>query len=196
MPSIRPALLAAAALLATLAATPAPAAVHGLQVLTSGPFIANAGAQTRANLDCPRGFVPLGGGAFISAPALSAGLASSFPTNHGWIVDVNNPTAVSTVFEIRVVCSRKPKLYALSASVFAPVAAGGSASVAAACPAGSRPLGGGADTGSIQPTVSMTGSRPDGTTWRVDEANLSGLDTTVASFTTCGTLKGYIVSSN
>src|SRR5689334_4142338 len=118
MPSTRLALLAAAALLPTLAASPAPAAIHGLTVLTSGPILADAGMQTRGSLDCPRGFVPLGGGAFLGTNALGVGLASSFPTGRGWIVDANNPTAAATTFKIRVVCARKPKLYSLAPSVF------------------------------------------------------------------------------
>ncbi len=198
MPStrLRPALAVAATLLSTLGAASAQGAVHGLTVVTSDSFIARANAQTRASLECPRGRVPLGGGAFISGSNVAIGLASSFPVDHLWIVDVSNPTAGATTFRIRVVCASKPRLYSLATSVFAPLRAGTATSAFAACPAGSLPLGGGADTSATLPLVNVVGSLPVGTSWRVDELNGTGLDAAVASFTTCGKLKGYVVAAD
>src|SRR2546423_613701 len=123
MPSLRllPALALAATLLTTLGTSPAHAAttaVHGLVVVTSGPLESPAGVQKRGFVDCPRGFVPLGGGAFLASPA--ANLNGSFPTSRSWIVDVNNPTAAATTFDIHLVCARKPKLYSLVTSGFLP----------------------------------------------------------------------------
>jgi hypothetical protein len=66
--------------------------------------------------------------------------------------------------------------------------------VSAACPAGSLPLGGGPDTSATLPRVDLVGSLPVGPSWRVDELNGTGVDAAVASFTTCGTLKGYVVA--
>jgi hypothetical protein len=194
--SLRPALAVAATLLSTVGAASAQAAVHGLTVVTSDSFIARANAQTRASVACPRGRVPLGGGAFIAGSNLAIGFASSFPVNQLWIVDVSNPTAGATTFRIRVVCASKPKLYSLSTSVFAPLRAGTVASAFAACPAGSLPLGGGADTSATLPLVDLIASQPTGQSWRVDELNGTGVDASVASFTTCGKLKGYVVSAN
>src|SRR5690242_8860812 len=111
---LRPALLAAAALLSTLGAASAQGAIRGLTVVTSHSFIANANAQTRGSAECPKGRVPLGGGAFVDGSDEQVKLASSFPADRFWIVDVSNPTANATGFVIRVVCARKPKLYALS----------------------------------------------------------------------------------
>src|SRR3954471_22256995 len=85
---------------------------------------------------------------------------------HLWIVDVSNPTAGSTTFPIRVVCASKPKLYALSTSLFDPVAAGTATSAFATCPAGSLPLGGGGDTSATLPLVELIGSQPVGPSWR------------------------------
>src|SRR4051794_11898268 len=99
---LRPALVIAAALLATLGTVTAQGAVRGLKVVTSDAFIAGAGVQTRTSLACPRGHVPLGGGAFISG-SNAIGLASSFPVNQLWIVDVSNPTAQASTFRIRLV---------------------------------------------------------------------------------------------
>jgi hypothetical protein len=179
-PRLLPALAAAATLVAAFGETTARAAIHGLTVVTSDSFIAGANGQTRASVECPRGRVPLGGGAFISGSNLAIGLASSFPVDHLWIVDVSNPTAGSTTFQIRVVCASKPKLYSLSTSVFAPVRAGTATSAFAACPAGSLPLGGGGDTSATLPLVELIGSQPVGQSWRVDEFNGTGVDAAVA----------------
>jgi hypothetical protein len=196
MPStrLRPALAAAALLLATFGAASAQAAIHGLTVVTSDPFVAGASAQTRASVECPRGKVSFGGGAFISSSNLAVGLASSFPANRLWIVDVSNPAAAATTFQIRVVCASKPKLYSLSAGLFTPLRAGTATSAFAACPAGSLPLGGGADTSASIPLVNVVGSQPLGQAWRVDEFNGTGMDAAVAGFTTCGKLRGYVVA--
>ena len=196
MPStrLRPALAIAALLLSTFGAASGLAAIHGLTVVTSDSFIARASAQTRASVECPRGKVPFGGGAFISGSNLAVGLASSFPANRLWIVDVSNPTAAATTFRIRVVCASKPKLYSLSVGLFTPLRAGTTTSAFAACPVGSLPLGGGADTSASVPLVNVVGSQPLGQAWRVDEFNGTGMDAAVASFTTCGKLKGYVVA--
>src|SRR4051812_42950505 len=116
---LRAALPLAGALLATLGAVPAPAsstAVHGLRLVTSGPIVAPAGFQQRGSVSCPRGFVPLGGGPVVDSPAAS--LNGSFPTAHGWTVDVNTPTGVETTFDIHLVCARTPKHYAQVTSGF------------------------------------------------------------------------------
>src|SRR3954469_25517985 len=108
--SLRAALPLAGALLATLGAAPAQATstgLHGLRLVSSGPILSPLGVQHRGSVSCPRGFVPPGGGAFVNSRAASLG--GSFPTSTGWIVDVNNPAATNTVFEIRLICARKPR---------------------------------------------------------------------------------------
>jgi hypothetical protein len=190
---LRPGLALAAVLLSTLGAGSAQAGVTGLTVLTSGGHVANGLAQTRASVECPKGKVPLGGGAFLNGSDLAIGIASSFPVDRFWIVDVSNPTAAATTFTIRVVCARKPKQYSLSAGLFTPLPAGAALSAFAGCPTGSQPLGGGADTSASIPLVNMTASQPTGQAWQATESNGTAVDAAVASFTTCGSLKGYTV---
>jgi hypothetical protein len=197
--SFRAALPLAGALLATLGAAPAHAtstALHGVRLVTSGPIISPLGVQHRGFVSCPRGFVPLGGGAFVNGQAAS--LNGSFPTSTGWIVDVNNPAATNTVFEVRVICARRPRLYSLVTSGFVPDPPGGGATVTVTCPAGSLPLGGGSDTTSLSTAMRLTGSSPDASGWRVDEDNTSGPDANamVAGITTCGKVKGYSTQAN
>src|SRR5262249_41661286 len=140
-------------------------------VVTSHPVTVAAGTQARGSVQCPGQKVPLGGGAFVNGSDLSIGLASSFPSGRGWVVDVGNPTAAATSFRVRVLCARAPKLYTLSVGAFAPLPVGRSASAFAACPAGSLPLGGGPDTSSNQPLADLTASFPSNQAWGVAELN-------------------------
>jgi hypothetical protein len=188
---LSPALALAAVLMPTLGAGTAQAGLSGLTVLTSDGHLANALAQSRASVECPKGKVPLGGGAFINTSNLGIGIASSFPSDRFWIVDVSNPTATAATFTIRVVCAKKPRQYSLSAGLFTPLRSGATVSAFAACPAGSQPLGGGADTSASIPLVNMTASLPTGQAWQATEFNGTAVDAAVASFTTCGSLKGY-----
>src|SRR5690348_16557458 len=135
---LRAALPLAGALFATLGAVPAQAsstALHGLRQVTSGTIVAPGGFQRRGSVSCPRGFAPLGGGPVVASPAASVN--GSFPTAHGWTVDVNTPTGTDTSFVIHLVCARKPKHYALVTSGFVADPAGGAATARATCPAGS-----------------------------------------------------------
>src|SRR3954470_24800556 len=90
--SLRAALPLAGALLATLGAIAAQAAatgLHGLTVVSSGPILSPLGVQHRGSVSCPRGFVPLGGGAFVHG--LTANINGSFPTSTRWVLHGNNP---------------------------------------------------------------------------------------------------------
>jgi hypothetical protein len=195
--SIHLRLAVAGALLLTLGAATAHAAslVRTLTVVSSGEIPAFSGMQTRGTVNCPRGTVPFGGGAF-AGEGTSVSINGSFPSGRGWTVDLNNASPLTSFVDVRVVCSRKPSLYSLASDGFGALPAGRTTTAFATCPAGSFPLGGGSDSSSSQVLVNLNASFPTGQSWRVDESNLSATDAAVSGVATCGAPRGYVTESN
>src|SRR4051794_17027232 len=86
-------------------------------VVVTTPLLASAsGTQQRGTVDCPRGTVPLGGGATVFSTSMRATINSSFPFGRGWAADVNNASGETTAFDVRVVCATRPTGYAVVTS--------------------------------------------------------------------------------
>jgi hypothetical protein len=138
--------------------------------------------------------VPFGGGAQtgISNPLA---LNSSFPTDTGWAVDVNNPTASDGSFEVTVVCARRPQVYTVVEAPPVTAAAGQVTTATATCPSGTKPLAGGVFSNSSAANVDLTASFPVASQWRVAEGNDTTAATQVGAVAVCGSIRGYRVRS-
>ena len=80
----------------------------GYVVVNSGSLAAPASVQTHGSVTCPKGKVPLGGGAFFSSGSVVADINSSYPTATGWAADVNNGSTAASSFIVYATCSKKP----------------------------------------------------------------------------------------
>ena len=163
-----------------------------------GPIITVAdGTQGRSTAHCPNGTVPLGGGIFVDAVSLTAGVSSSFPTANGWTGVVNNESGASGSMLVAVACAQKPAHYSIVTTK--PVANPSlhRTTVTASCPSSAKPLGGGSQS-SAGFFVSLGGSRPFQNGWRITEENATANITartvsnpTVKAFAICGSVPGY-----
>src|SRR4051794_26605619 len=68
---------------------------------------APAAARTRAMVSCPKGPVPLSGGAFVQDVDLLVNLSDSFPAGSAWVVDIDNASTTGNEFQVIVTCARK-----------------------------------------------------------------------------------------
>jgi hypothetical protein len=186
---------------ATAATSPAalPAGVpKGYVSLQSALLAAPAHLQTRGNLSCPAGKVPLGGGALVSSADLAANVNSSFPDGDKWTVDVNNGASFNTTFRIFVICAKAPKLYQ-TVDVSATAPAGITNHAIANCPTGTVVIGGGALSTSGSVLTNIADTFPAGNAWRVDMNNATTSANTLVSRAICAKKpKGYtlVVGSN
>jgi hypothetical protein len=165
----------------------------GYTVVQSPSFDVPAGTQMGGSVTCPPHTVAIGGTAFVDSVDVLASVNSSFPTRHGWVIDVNNASGEDTPAHVIAVCAHKPDGYALvtSADVLNP--AGQQTTAIATCPAGTAPLGGGFASSSFDTAVNDNSTFPLATqaAWRVDENNGSGSDADLESLAVCGRLRGY-----
>jgi hypothetical protein len=167
---------------------------HGYKITRSQPIVAAAGTQTRGVLACPRNKVPLGGGVVTFAQSTQVNVASSFPSQNTWVVDVDNAGGTSS-FEVVAVCARQPHDYSIVTGATTLVAAGTQNASVVSCPAGSRPLGGGGAVGAFNTTTNLNSSFPVANGWRVDVNNRASGPEFFSAIVVCGTLKGYQVVS-
>jgi hypothetical protein len=108
---------------------------------------------------CPKGTVPLGGSAVAdSSPDLRVNVSASLPFGPIWGGAVKNSSAVATTFHVTAVCARRPAGYRQVTSAEATNPAGRQTRVAATCPTGTMPLGGGGFTSSSDTADNMNGT--------------------------------------
>ena len=149
--------------------------------------------QRRAVMNCPIGTVPLGGGVITSSTSTLVSVNSSFPTVSGWAADISNVSGADTTFAVKVFCAAKPAHYKVVRQQ-APNPAATHTTVAATCPVGSRPLGGGAASNSGSAFVALSSTAPAGKrAWQISENNATGEDAKVSVFALCGSVQGYTV---
>jgi hypothetical protein len=157
-------------------------------LIVSATFSAANGVQTRGTVACPKKGTavrqPQGGGAVIGSSSLGANINSSFPSGNTWFVDVNNNSGAATSFVVYAVCAIPSKKYQVVTSSVTN-SAGLQTSVTAACPTGTKVLGGGGFSGSGSLAVNINTSIPLGNGWRVDENNASASDATLAAYAVC-----------
>jgi hypothetical protein len=185
---------------ATADAGPIPAAAPAGYRVALGQIVTVAdGMQGRSTAHCPKGTVPLGGGVFVNAVSLTAGVNSSFPTANGWTAIVNNESGQSGSMLVAVACANKPAHYSVVTSKLVANPSEHRTTVTVSCPSSAKPLGGGSQsTGG--PFVALGGSRPFHNGWRITEENpLASLTVggmsgpTVKAFAICGSVAGYRV---
>jgi hypothetical protein len=172
--------------LPTLASAKPP----GFVEVTSPDLFGQAGAQSHGTVDCPAGTVPLGGGV-IARVSSDQTINSSYPTATGWAADVNNPTALDSIFQLTVECGLRPRGYQVVASPSTLVPAGGNASTSAFCPGTSKALGGGVFSNSGLLSVNLADSFPSKGAFTGTITDASTLDSSMTVFAVCGKLKGY-----
>jgi hypothetical protein len=186
--------LAGAAVLLLAAASPADAGPPRGYVVREATIVARAGDQTRAEVVCPRRKVPLGGGVLIASTDLATNANSSFPTEHGWIADIDNGSRFPVNAGVIVICAVRPRTYTVVESSV-PNLVETQSTAMATCPGGMQPLGGGGLSTSGDITVNQMNSFPVAaeSSWHVTELNLSSRDQTLTAFAVCGKLKGYTI---
>jgi hypothetical protein len=182
---------AAAARLAIGGAAKPP---RGYTVVTSTVFGATPSGRTHGEVTCPGGLVPLGGGVVIQSTNVHVNVNSSFPLTHGWAAEITNSTSSDFSFAVLAVCARQPSNYSIVRGPATPNNAGTQVTAFATCPAGAKPLGGGAASGSPSVFANIHATAPDGSSWAGVMNNGGPSDTTVAAFAVCGTLPGYTIA--
>jgi hypothetical protein len=183
---------------ATAGAANATAKPPGYRVFF-GPNVTVAdGMQGHSTVHCPKGTVPLGGGIFVDAVSLTAGVNSSFPTANGWTGVVNNLSGESGSMEVAVACARKPAHYAIVASKPVSTPSPHRTTVTVSCPNSAKPLGGGSQSNGST-SVYLGASRPFQNGWRITEENSTATLAsrviepvpTARAFAVCGSVAGY-----
>jgi hypothetical protein len=165
-----------------------PLALTGYTQVISPTFLAPPGMQTEGTVSCPSGTVPLGGGTGIHPVGTGAHITSSFPSPNGWVTEVSTGLA-DVVFNVQVVCARQPKQYAVVTNS-GTVRSGAQTGVDAACPVGTRPLGGGVQSTAGDATANLAASIPTNHDWLVSENNGSSAAIQVTSYAICGRVRG------
>jgi len=191
------ALAALAACLVTLgSATAAQAARHpppGYLIIDTNQVDAPQDQLTQGSAQCPAGTVPLGGGVVVSSTSTLANVSASFPEGSFWEGIVSNDSGADTTFQIEVECAKRPPGYTVIQSNLVLNPEGFQSSALAACPSGTRPLGGGGESTSPSVFSNINSTGPQGRSWFVTENNASGANAALEAFAVCGTLHNYKV---
>lgn len=177
------------------AQTAAPAAKRvappGYTLGVSPGLTAPAGTRNLGLAQCPKGTVPLSGGAFVLDENLQVNLGDSFPMGSGWAVDINNASTTDADFQVVVTCARKLPHYAVVHAHPATLSAGAHTTFIANCPTGTKPLGGGVHVASTDLSVNMANNLPLNRKWQVDENNAGATNTTATAIAICGSVPKY-----
>jgi hypothetical protein len=149
--------------------------------------------QIRVVAHCPKGTVPFGGGVFVGSSSPLAGINDSFPSGNGWVGDVNNSSGATTNASAAVLCGAKPAHYKVVKAKTVKNPSGRHTVATATCPAGTKPIGGGASASSQSVFANLAATLPQGKTWRVDENNASAGGNMLTPFAICAQVPGYHV---
>jgi hypothetical protein len=158
--------------------------------IASATYALPNGAQTPGSITCPvkKGAqtVPLSGGALLQTDSLDASINSSFPTAHGWSVDVNNTSGAASQFTVYAVCAKKPKGYVQKQGTSVINPAGSISETNFSCPNGDQLSGGGVISSSTSTLVSLSSSYPvTETTWSILLNNFSSSNATLRMVVVC-----------
>src|SRR5262249_3952011 len=164
----------------------------GYVVIENNDIPVPNGAQRRGVANCPTGLVPLGGAVNMLSGSTHANINSSFPTPAGWVGDVNNGSGLDAIFQVAVICGKRPRRGQIVQSGLVPNEAGNQTLVQARCPKGTTPLSGGAASSSVDLRVNLHSSIPSGDSWFATESNASGADASVISSAVCARFREVV----
>jgi hypothetical protein len=158
--------------------------------IVSATYSLPNGLQTPGSVTCPskKGSqtVPFSGGALVHTDSLDASINSSYPTAHGWSVDVNNTSGAASQFTVYAVCASKPKGYVQVMSPATSNPAGFESETSTTCPSGDRVTGGGARSSARSTLVALSGLWPESVIeWNLSIDNFSSTNASVTSFAVC-----------
>ena len=188
----RPGAPATHAAAGTVVASPAAqSAVPPGYKLVSATFTAGTGGQTNGSVTCPLtstgvARVPLGGGVYLSSSDLSANINSSYPSGTRWVADVNNNSGFDTAFSVWAVCGKAPRGYSVVTASFPNPAGGQTTNNTVACPTGTKVLGGGGNSSSLDLAVNINSTLPLGNGWAIDMNNGSASPASLDIYAVCG----------
>jgi hypothetical protein len=174
-------------------------------IVEGAEYTSASGGQTGFAVGCPAGKVPLGGGVVQSSKSLGVTVNSSYPLtggDNGWGVLVNNTSGVTVPFEVQVICADKPKDYSVVQSAYFENPAGQqTGAIYAACPVGTKVLGGGGFMSNGYATTNINSSWPEERFlypptywWVLTVNNASTDDNFVYAFAVCGKLPNYYLA--
>ena len=173
-------LVAFGVLAASALAAPAGYRIIDGPALTAPPGQFDSGAQ----LTCPTGTVPLGGGVAGSAMT-DMSLNTSVPLTNGWEARVNNPDSPTGFLALDVICAKKPTGYTVVFGT-ADNPAGARSVATATCPANTVVLSGGVLSTSDQVGARVLGAWPvNRTTFRAAILNATASDQRLTAEAVC-----------
>jgi hypothetical protein len=110
---------------------------------------------------------PQSGGAVVSSSSTAVNISDSYPTPNGWIVDVSNASSTATTFDVWAVCAKPKKAYGQYSSAQIANPPGSDVFGSAACPVGTKVLGGGAQSAqaNLHETVNSSWPYKSGSTY-------------------------------
>lgn len=161
---------------------------------------ATAGTQSSKSARCPAGTEVTGGGAFTSGTTVDDEVATSAPfdggdrdahPDDGWLAEINSEAAQGHVMTVYAICAPFSNLR--YAHVKASVDPNVGRTVHVACPQGTRPVGGGAQTSSASTAIALRQTFPwqrplsdmDFEGWQGTANNLSASPKKVAVYAIC-----------
>jgi hypothetical protein len=181
-----------------------PASAPRRYRIVGGEFTSANNGETGAVIDCPTGTVVLSGGVVQSSKRLGVTVNSSYPVNGdaGWFVLVNNTSGQDVSAEIQAICAKKPRDYTIVQSGYFDNPAGAqTGAIYAACPAGTKVLGGGGFMSNGLTSVNLNSSWPEERFlypptywWVLTVNNASASDNLVFAFAVCGKEPGYYLA--
>jgi hypothetical protein len=165
----------------------------GYRIVKTAVLTLPAGSRFHGQVNCPVGTVPWGGGVITESPDPAVNIADSFPDGRTWIVEMNNPTASDTAFQVNAVCAKRPAGYTVVHGTLQLLPALLQGDAVATCPAGTRPLGGGGFSSSGNQAVATNSSGPDGQNWDLAENNGTVITWNLTAVVVCGKPVAYRV---
>jgi hypothetical protein len=173
----------------------------GYVLANSASISASVDSQTHGAVACPAGTVPLGGGANVRSTHFQDDMADSYPVGtEGWAADVNDNSGAAFSFTVWVVCGTQPTGYTLVESPLQiDIPPNGTTLNSAACPLGTKVLGGGGYTDTVSTSLATSSTYPSkkliGThtqySWNVVFDNTTSADAFGTTWAICGSPAGY-----
>lgn len=157
------------------------------------PYPALSGSGHGYDISCTKGTKMLAGGVRANTSDVHFGMQQSFPLPEGfanwapgsWDVGVANASPQDVWYDAFAICAKVNRTYQVVKGSTSVDRAGTREQLNVYCPAGTRPLGGGAQVGSYDGGVRLNSTFPWPTGWSVIENNGSPADASFADSVVC-----------